>query len=150
LRNAGVPRGFCAEGDWSPRLGYETGLSLVRSGLPDAIFAASDHTALGLFRAFSENGIHVPGDVSVVGFDDIEGSDYFFPPLTTVRQDFPALARGSIDVLLGSLEGRAVDRTPIEPVLVVRGSTAPPKVKTARKDLAAVHPRGRRADGGTA
>ncbi len=124
LRDAGLPQGFCTEGDWSPRWAYETGLQLVRGGkIPQAIFAASDHTALGLIRAFTENGVRVPEDVSVVGFDDIEGSDYFLPPLTTVRQDFTALALMSMEVLVGAMEGREVDRTPTAPTLVVRNSS---------------------------
>jgi DNA-binding LacI/PurR family transcriptional regulator len=127
LRDAGLQPGLCLEGDWSPRWAYETGLRLVEEGrVPQAIVAASDHTALGVIRAFAEKGVRVPDDVSIVGFDDIEGSDYFLPPLTTVRQDFPALALASIEVLLGTLEGREVDRTPIPPTLVVRASSAPP------------------------
>jgi DNA-binding LacI/PurR family transcriptional regulator len=127
LRGAGLQPGLCLEGDWSPRWAYETGLRLVEEGrVPQAIVAASDHTALGVIRAFAEKGVRVPDDVSIVGFDDIEGSDYFLPPLTTVRQDFPALALASIEVLLGTLEGNDVDRTPIPPTLVVRASSAPP------------------------
>ncbi|MDT0195681.1 LacI family DNA-binding transcriptional regulator [Arthrobacter sp. AB6] len=125
LRDAGLEPGLCLEGDWSPRWAYETGLRLVREEkIPQAIFAASDHTALGVIRAFAENGVRVPDDVSIVGFDDIEGSDYFLPPLTTVRQDFTALALMSMEVLLGAMEGRDVDRTPIAPTLVVRNSSA--------------------------
>lgn len=124
LRDAGLEPGLCIEGDWSPRWAYEAGLRLVREGrIPQAIFAASDHTALGLIRAFAENGVRVPDDVSVVGFDDVEGSDFFLPPLTTVRQDFNALALMSTEVLLGAMEGRDVDRTPIAPTLVVRASS---------------------------
>ncbi len=124
LREADLTPGFYAEGDWSPMWAYRTGLRLVREGVPEAIFAASDHTALGLIRAFAENEVRVPQDVSIVGFDDIEGCDVFLPPLTTVRQDFPALAHASISVLIGSIEGVEVDRTPIPPTLVVRNSTA--------------------------
>jgi DNA-binding LacI/PurR family transcriptional regulator len=60
-----------------------------------------------------------------VGFDDIEGSDYFLPPLTTVRQDFTALALMSMEVLIGAMEGREVDRTPIPPTLLIRDSAIP-------------------------
>ncbi|NSX35179.1 LacI family DNA-binding transcriptional regulator [Pseudarthrobacter oxydans] len=133
LRDAGLPQGLCIEGDWSPRWAYETGLKLVREDrVPQAIFAASDHTALGLIRAFAENGVRVPEDVSIVGFDDIEGSDFFLPPLTTVRQDFAALATMSMEVLTGAMEGREVDRTPIAPTLVVRNSStrAVPSLRT--------------------
>jgi DNA-binding LacI/PurR family transcriptional regulator len=133
LRDAGLPQGLCIEGDWSPRWAYETGLKFVREDrVPQAIFAASDHTALGLIRAFAENGVRVPEDVSIVGFDDIEGSDFFLPPLTTVRQDFAALATMSMEVLTGAMEGREVDRTPIAPTLVVRNSStrAVPSLRT--------------------
>lgn len=125
LADAGLSPGLCLEGDWSPIWAYETGLRLVREGrVPQAIFAASDHTALGLIRALSESGIRVPEDVSVVGYDDVEGSEFFLPPLTTVRQDFAALANASIEVLLGAIEGHEVDRAPSEPTLVVRQSTS--------------------------
>jgi DNA-binding LacI/PurR family transcriptional regulator len=71
----------------------------------------------------------VPEDVSIVGFDDVEGSDYFLPPLTTVRQDFASLATLSIDVLIGAIEGREVDRTPSVPTLVVRKSAIPARLR---------------------
>lgn len=126
LRDAGLEPGLCLEGDWSPAWAYETGLRLAHHGaVPQAIFAASDHTALGLIRALTESGIRVPEDVSVVGYDDIFGSDYFLPPLTTVRQDFAALAHASIEVLLGAIRGLEVDRQPSEPTLVIRRSAVP-------------------------
>jgi DNA-binding LacI/PurR family transcriptional regulator len=126
LRDAGLPPGMCLEGDWSPAWAYETGLRLVQEeNLPQAIFAASDHMALGLIRALYESGIRVPEDVSIVGYDDVEGSDFFVPPLTTVRQDFTALANASIEVLLGAIEGREVDRAPSVPTLVARKSAIP-------------------------
>jgi DNA-binding LacI/PurR family transcriptional regulator len=125
LRDAGLTPGLYLEGDWSPRWAYETGLRLVSEGrLPEAIFAVSDHSALGLVRALAEKGLRVPEDASVVGFDDVEGSDYFRPPLTTVRQDFPALARSSLEVLLAAIEGREVNPSPSAPTLVVRNSAA--------------------------
>lgn len=128
LHDAGLSPGLCLEGDWSPAWAYETGRRLVQEGrVPQAVFAASDHTALGLIRAFSESGIRVPEDVSVVGYDDVEGSEFFLPPLTTVRQDFGALAHAAIEVLLGATEGREVVREPSEPVLVIRRSALPAK-----------------------
>jgi DNA-binding LacI/PurR family transcriptional regulator len=129
MRAAGLEPRTCLIGNWTPKWAYETGLRLVAEGLPGAIFAASDHTALGLFRAFLENGVRVPDDVSVVGYDDIEGADYFYPPLTTIRQNFTALARRSIDLLLRAGDGADIDATPIVPVLKVRASTAAPRSK---------------------
>jgi len=126
LRDAGLKPGLYLEGDWSPKWAYETGLRLIgERRLPEAIFAVSDHTALGLIRALAEHGLRVPEDASVVGFDDIEGAGYFRPPLTTVRQDFPALARSSLEVLLAAMEGRQVDPSPSAPTLVIRDSAAP-------------------------
>lgn len=126
LRDARLPPGLHLEGDWSPRWAYETARRLIDEGrLPDAVFAVSDHTALGLIRAATELGLRVPEDVSVVGFDDVEGSDYFRPPLTTVRQDFAALARSSLEVLLAAVEGRDVTPKPNAPTLVIRDSAAP-------------------------
>ena len=125
LREAGLEPGTCVESDWTPGWAYRQGLRFVAEGLPSAVFAASDHLALGLFRAFAENGVRVPADVSVVGFDDIEGADYFYPPLTTIRQDFTALARRSIDLLLSAVDGRQIDVAPALEVLKVRNSTGP-------------------------
>ena len=65
-----------------------------------AVFVANDQMALGLLRALHEAGRSVPGDVSVVGFDDIPEAAYFTPPLTTVRQDFIELGRQSFHLLL--------------------------------------------------
>lgn len=118
-----TPRWY--EGDWSPAWAYQMGLRFVAEGLPDAIFAVSDHTALGLFRAFAEHGVAVPRDISVVGFDDVEGADHFHPPLTTVRQDFDALARRAIDLLLAATEGHPVeDPQTLAPTFTIRASTA--------------------------
>lgn len=132
LREAGLEPGLCLEGDWTPGWAYLQGLRFVATGLPSAVFAASDHLALGLLRAFAENAVRVPGEVSVVGFDDIEGADYFYPPLTTIRQDFTALARRSIDLLLRAVEGRQIDIAPVLEVLKVRDSTGPPRRGPAR------------------
>jgi len=66
----------------------------------------------------------VPGEVSVIGFDDIPEAAHFWPPLTTVRQDFAELGRRAVSFLLGELDAEA--RT-IAPQLLVRSSTAAPR-----------------------
>lgn len=132
LSQAGLAPGLFIEGDWSPGFAYRAGLDLVdEHRLPGAIFAASDHTALGLIRAFTERGLRIPDDISVVGFDDVEGSDYFSPPLTTVRQDFSALAKSSLNVLLAVIEGRDVEPSMGAPTLVVRASAGKPRGRPA-------------------
>lgn len=121
-----------AEG-WSARSGYELGLRLADAarepGGPTAFFASNDLIAMGLLRALWERGLSVPGDVSVVGFDDIEGAGYLVPALTTVRQPFEAVGRAAVRALLdewaspGAGDGSRVAAV-IAPELVVRGSTA--------------------------
>ena len=118
------------QGDWSPQSGYEAGKSLVGAvsrGEVTAVFVANDQMALGLSFALREAGLSVPGDVSVVGFDDIPESRFFSPPLTTVRQDFAEVGRRCIATLLGRITGTPVpERQPVQPELLVRGSTAAP------------------------
>ena len=86
--------------------------------------------ALGLLRALHEAGRAVPGQVSVVGFDDIPEATYFLPPLTTVRQDFDEMGNRGVQVLLDRIgSGDAVSSAQaVAPELVVRASTGPPPV----------------------
>lgn len=128
LQKAGVNVAPVFRGDWSPRAGYELGYKLLEEPDLTAIFVANDEMALGMLRAFSEAGVVVPRDVSVVGFDDAPGAEYFSPPLTTVRQDFIELGRRTVSLLLASIDGRPNERVPrVRPELIVRQSTAIPK-----------------------
>lgn len=132
LADAGLTEPELVIGDWTADCAYE--LARVPGRLPPctSIFAANDQMALGLVHGLAERGISVPGDVSIVGFDDLPEAKHFLPPLTTVRQDFVALGERAVDVLLAALEGRELDRrSVISPTLVVRASSAPVAV-TAR------------------
>ncbi len=114
-------------GDWTADFGYFAGRELLRIRDFTAIFSSNDQMALGLMHAISDAGLNIPGDISVVGFDDIPESAHFWPPLTTVRQDFKELGRRCIALLLGEIAGGAPGyHGTIEPELVVRASTAPP------------------------
>jgi DNA-binding LacI/PurR family transcriptional regulator len=113
-------------GDWTADFGYYAGRELLRIRDFTAIFSSNDQMALGVMHAIHDAGLNVPGDVSVVGFDDIPESAHFWPPLTTVRQDFQELGRRCIALLLGDISGSTGGYSgTIEPELVVRGSTAP-------------------------
>jgi DNA-binding LacI/PurR family transcriptional regulator len=127
LRRAGVSEPRSYRGDWTSESGYAAGVAMVADGVPTAVFCANDQTALGMLRALTEHGLAVPTDVSVVGFDDVPDSAYFSPPLTTVRQDFPALAACCVDLLDDILQGRPATSVRIRPELVERTSTAPPR-----------------------
>jgi DNA-binding LacI/PurR family transcriptional regulator len=125
LQEAGLADDLLMEGDWSAGSGYAIGKRLASRREATAIFVANDQMALGLLRAFNEAGVNVPGDVSVVGFDDQPEAGYFSPPLTTVRQDFEELGRRCMDIMLREIEsGAAVSTTVVTPELVVRQSTA--------------------------
>jgi len=122
LLSSGLPVPEPIFGNWTGQSGYHAGVRMIKEGLPDAVFAASDLMALGMMRAFSEAGVRVPEDVSVVGFDDHEFARQFSPPLTTVRQDFKALGLRCLEVLLSSSDDDHLSE-PIRPRLLVRLST---------------------------
>src|SRR5690606_2577427 len=109
-------------GDWTADFGYFAGQELLRIRDFTAVFASNDQMALGLLHAFRDGGLDVPGEVSVIGFDDIPEAAHFWPPLTTVRQDFVELGRRAVAFLLGELDA---DARTIAPQLLVRASTAP-------------------------
>jgi DNA-binding LacI/PurR family transcriptional regulator len=115
-------------GDWSPASGYAAGLQIVDRDDVTAVFVGNDQMSLGIMRALYEGGRSVPGDVSIVGFDDIPEAEYFHVPLTTVRQDFAEVGRRCIERLLALIDGKAAPmRNAIQPELIVRASTGPPR-----------------------
>jgi DNA-binding LacI/PurR family transcriptional regulator len=131
LQSAGARLPDVLDGDWSPRSGYAAGQQLARlradGAKVTAVFVANDQMALGLLRAFYEEGISVPGQVSVAGFDDVPEAEFFAPPLTTVRQDFAAVGKQSINVLLDQINNGITEPHPrvvVPASLVVRASTA--------------------------
>jgi DNA-binding LacI/PurR family transcriptional regulator len=127
LESAGISAPPPLIGDWSARSGYLHGQRLAADPELSAVFAANDQMALGLLRALREAGRDVPGDVSVVGFDDIPEAAYFAPPLTTVRQDFSEVGRQSLTRLLEQIDGNpphaGTDIVPVE--LIIRDSAGP-------------------------
>lgn len=93
-----------------------------------AVFTANDQMAIGVLLALHEAGRDVPVDVSVVGFDDVPEAAYVIQPLTTVRQDFPAIGRAAIGMLTATIAGEKLQKPSlIDPELVVRHSTASPR-----------------------
>lgn len=127
LEAAGRPVPEPLRGDWSPRSGYELGRRLAADESVTAVFVGNDQMALGMLRALREAGRRVPEEVSVVGFDDVPEAAYFWPPLTTVRQEFGEVGRHAFHLLLERMAGTAQDTTRrlVEPELVVRESTGP-------------------------
>ncbi|WP_311243812.1 LacI family DNA-binding transcriptional regulator [Microbacterium sp. WCS2018Hpa-23] len=122
LLAAGVEPPMVVRGDWSAEAGFAAGDAL---GAASAVFCANDQMALGLLRALAQAGRLVPEDVSVIGFDDVPDAANYRPPLTTIRQDFTALAHRAVDLLVAEIEGTSgVEASAVVPtVLVERSST---------------------------
>ena len=106
--------------------GYEAALDLLsQPSRPSAIFALADSMAVGALHAAAHLGIDVPGELSVMGFDNISLAAYVIPPLTTVAQPIAAIGESAVQILLRRLQDRD---TPPETVmlntqLIVRQST---------------------------
>jgi LacI family transcriptional regulator len=117
-----------AEGDFRSDSASAAADALLR--LPDpptAVFTASDQQAMAVYEAARHHGLHIPDDLSVVGFDDIPTTGWMSPPLTTVRQPLAEMAALAVRVLLAAdpVTVRRQDKLPTE--LVIRASTAPPR-----------------------
>ncbi|MFG2825510.1 LacI family DNA-binding transcriptional regulator [Kitasatospora sp. NPDC048365] len=118
--------------EWTARalFGLEGGHAaagrLLEAGVTGVI-CASDPFALGVVRAARRAGLDVPGDLSVIGFDDSAFINCTQPPLTTVRQPIESLGRAAVELLVGQIDGAAIAPGELlfEPELVVRGSTGP-------------------------
>lgn len=104
--------------------GQAAGGELIDSG-HTAVICASDLMALGAIRAARARGLHVPDDVSVVGFDDSPLIAFTDPPLTTVRQPVVSMGEAAVSALVSEISGERVPRSELlfHPELIVRGST---------------------------
>ena len=116
-------------GNFHVQEGITEGRALL--GLPDpptAIFAGSDLQALGVYQAAREARLHIPEDLSVVGFDDLPVATWVGPPLTTVRQPLAQMAMAGARLVLRLARGEQPSQTRVELAteLVIRESTAPP------------------------
>ncbi|NUU01305.1 LacI family DNA-binding transcriptional regulator [Herbaspirillum robiniae] len=125
---ASLAEGDLLHADFSSTGGYQAAMQLLqREGRPDAIFCCNDMMAIGVLRAAGELQIEVPGQLSVVGFDDIELAQFVHPPLTTVAQNTRRLGNLTAQLLLERIADPALParRETMAPQLQIRGSTAP-------------------------
>ena len=126
-----IPEGYEVRGDYLLESGEACATALFDlAEPPSAIFVANDEMAYGAIHALRRLGLDVPGDVSVVGFDDLYLSKAFYPPLTTVSQPRTDIGRTAMSLLLDILSGDDVAAAPavvLPTALNIRGSTAPPK-----------------------
>ena len=132
LAGHGLSSVGAVEGNWSSASGYRAGMEIPLDRGVTAVVAANDQMALGLLRALAERGVSVPEDMSVTGFDDTPESSYYQPPLSTVRIDYEQQGRALMNRLLTTIgephefDGVIEDEVADAPLLVPRGSTAPP------------------------
>lgn len=95
---------------------------LAGSPRPNAVFAASDLLAIGAMRAIEEQGLSVPADIAVAGFDDIPAARFAHPPLTTVLQDTKRAGEVLVDLLLAQIRGEAIASAMLPASVIVRRS----------------------------
>src|SRR5580704_1981687 len=113
----------------TPELGFVPTNELLSRGTDfTALVCYNDISAIGAVRACRDHGLQVPTDVSVVGFDDIQGAAFHIPSLTTIRQPLTQMGKVAARILLQRIRGQATfpDTVPILPELVIRESTCPP------------------------
>ena len=129
LTDCGIPirEELIVQGNFQQQTGYEATKKLLRDvdSPPTAIFASNDLSALGAMDAAREQGLHIPDDISIIGFDDIPQASLVYPKLTTVRQPLENMGRVAVRMLLEQIEDRS--RPPQHAVLatqlIIRDST---------------------------
>jgi LacI family transcriptional regulator len=132
LKSAGfdVSEQGCVEGNWSPSSGEQAFIQLLES-FPDmdAVFVANDQMALSVLREACRQGIKIPEQLAVVGFDNIPESAYFYPSLTTISQDLQLLGGQALQSVVEVIQARQGDQSVIaqskfiQPTLIVRESS---------------------------
>jgi LacI family transcriptional regulator len=120
---------WAVSGDWSLASGHRIARQLCAAAdRPDALIFASDRMALGALKGLHELGVSVPGDVSVVGYDNMHYDDYCIPPLSSVHSPVLEMAQSSVQMLLDQILGTGPAALPTQQVfpagLVVRESSS--------------------------
>jgi LacI family transcriptional regulator len=151
MEDAGIApdRGLIAQGEaFTIIAGAKAARELLAAAdPPTGIVAANDLLALGTYTALAEAGLDCPGDVSVVGFNDMPFADRFAPPLTTIHIPHGQIGARAAELLLERIEDPAATPQTLvfEPTLRVRGSTAAPARRLRPAGSGATASRGSRA-----
>lgn len=129
LLAAGIPRDpvLICHGDFTLQAGFDgAGMMLELPGRPTALFCENDEMAIGALKRIKQQGLRVPQDISLVGFDDIPFAAYCDPPLTTIAQPAEMFGRTAVEMLIALIEKTSLPQRhvvlPFE--LALRGSTA--------------------------
>ena len=122
---------------WSADIGYDPMRKLLAETRDfTAVFAFNDTAAMGVIRALIDEGLRVPHDVSVLGFDDVVNAKFFIPRLSTIRQPLQSMGRSAVERLLTTIND-PTKRLPatmrVEPELVIRESTGPAPLRRSKR-----------------
>lgn len=114
-------------GNWDAQSGYSGALQMLRETPQfSAVLVANDQMALGVLSAFHQNQLAVPGEKSVIGYDDTYESSFFYPALTTVSLDLDLQGKEAVRRMLSASDNESMRSSSILPAkLVVRNSTGP-------------------------
>lgn len=126
---AGLPTdGMLAQGDFSIESGRARAPELIDAGAT-AIIASNDQMAMATLEVARARGLSVPGDLSIVSFDDTPVVRFAHPPLTAIEQPIAAVTARAVELIIGARSCRAALDSPVvvTPSLTVRESTAPPR-----------------------
>ncbi|MDP2943325.1 MAG: substrate-binding domain-containing protein, partial [Candidatus Omnitrophota bacterium] len=116
------------DGNFYRKIAYEKMLKLLElDELPTAVFIASDEMALGAVKAIREKGLEIPGDISIIGFDDNPICTELFPQITTVRQPISEMGRLAAELMIKLMEGKEKGgiKKSLDTELVIRDSCRP-------------------------
>jgi len=123
-------------GDFHPESGWKLGRTMLsEKNAPKAIFACNDLMAMGVLRAATELGLQVPGDLAMVGYDDIELASYTNPPLTTVKQPKFEMGVAALNFLISRIQNKqSAPQSVLLPVsMVIRSSCGAQGIKNSQK-----------------
>ena len=131
LQNAEVELIDCdiKSGDRAVEKVYQTLKSRLKGAKPDytGVFVTSENAVLGVYKAFYEKGMSIPGDVSIVGVDDQADSDFYYPALTTISSNLPKLVNSASEILLAQIKGNDkknnFSQKKIKSEIIIREST---------------------------
>ena len=140
LREAGIAlnRSLILFGTYTPEFGRAAVARLfAQTSIPSAVFASSDYIIVGILEALRNLNLTVPGEISVIGFDDLIFTQLLHPPVTTVRQPIAELAQASVRILLDCIRGTnhcgEVVRLPVR--LIKRASVARPARQPSNREI---------------
>ena len=140
LREAGIAlnRSLILFGTYTPEFGRAAVARLfAQTSIPSAVFASSDYIIVGILEALRNLNLTVPGEISVIGFDDLIFTQLLHPPVTTVRQPIAELAQAGVRILLDCIRGTnhcgEVVRLPVR--LIKRASVARPARQPSNREI---------------